>query len=94
MATFTSESDTTHLQARRCSVICHTIFFSLTTDIYRVSQNPLVPAAPQKQGRYNDPGVRVHYILLLAVLSIPFRLQSMATLEEGNEWQMWEFIRI
>jgi len=73
MASFTSESDPTHLQARRCSVICHTIFFSLTTDI--VSQNPLVPAALQKPGMYIDPG-------------------SMATLREGDQWQMWEFIRI
>ena len=50
----------THLQARRCNVICH-IFVSLTTDINRVSQNPLVPAAPQKSGNIYDHGVRVDY---------------------------------
>ena len=33
-------------------------------------------------------------ILTSVCLSIPFRLQVMATLEKGDEWQMWEFIRI
>ena len=32
--------------------------------------------------------------LISGFLSIPFRLQGMATLKEGNQWQMWEFIRI
>jgi hypothetical protein len=41
-------------------------FYSLTTDINRVSQNPRVPAA--HGGMLNSsPGVRVHYFLLLAV---------------------------
>ena len=36
-------------------------FFSLTTDINQVSQNPLVPAAPQKSITIYDPGVRVDF---------------------------------
>ena len=68
-------------------------FFSLTTDIYRVSQNPLVPAA--KQGMGHAPGVRVHHDYFASgCLSIPFCSQLMATLKEGDLWQMWEFIHI
>ena len=66
-------------------------FFSLTTDIYRESQNPLVPAA--KQGMGNEPGVRVHYFCFwLSINSLSSQL--MATLKKGDQWQMWEFIRI
>jgi hypothetical protein len=59
----------------------------------RVSQKPRVPAVKSGYDDLNVTGVRVHYILLLA-LSIPFRLQSMANLKEGHKWQMWEFIRL
>ena len=41
-------------------------FFSLTTDINRVSQNPRVPVSALGKDD-NKPGVRVHYFLLLAV---------------------------
>ena len=34
-------------------------FFSLTTDVNRVSHNPRVPTA--QQGVKDSPGVRVHY---------------------------------
>ena len=70
-------------------------FFSLTTDINRVSPNPLVPAAEQqKQRPYNSPGVRIHNFFASGCKSIPFRLQTMATLSEGDHWQTWEFIRV
>ena len=57
-----------------------------------VHHNPLVAAA--QEGDYDCPGVRVHYFFASGYLSIPFRLQSMATLEEGDQLQMWEFIPI
>jgi len=51
-------------------------FYYLTSDINRVSQNPLVPsAALYKPGFSKTPG-------------------SMATLKEGDQQQMWEFIRV
>ena len=68
-------------------------FFSLTTDINGVCQNPRVPAA-ERSMTITAPGVRAHCFFASGCLSIPFRLQSMATLEEGDQWQMWEFIRI
>ena len=43
----------------------HNFFFSLTTDVNRVSQNPLVPAVPQNW--YNNiKAVRVYFVLLPA----------------------------
>ena len=56
------------------------------------SQNPRVPAV--KLGNNNAPGVCVHYFLLLTVCHVNSLFQIMATLEEGNYWQMWEFIRL
>ena len=51
---------------RKCESVG--FFFSLTTDINRVSPNSLVPATEQhKPGKYNDPGVRIHKFLPLAV---------------------------
>jgi hypothetical protein len=51
---------------RRCR---HTIFFSLTSDINPTSKTPRVPTAREGMRINGDqlPGVRVHYILLLAV---------------------------
>ena len=68
-------------------------FFSLTTDLNHASLNPRVPAA-QPGSSENARGVRVHYFLLLTDCHVNSRLQKMATLEEGNQWQMWEFIRV
>ena len=71
------------------------ILFSLTTDINRASKNPPVPTA--QIDTYNVPGVRVYYFFASASLSlssIPFRLQTMATLKEGDQLQMWEFIQV
>jgi hypothetical protein len=65
-------------------------FFSLTTDLNRASQNPRVPAL--QEGK--ELGVRVHDFFTSGCLLILFRLQSMATLKEGDKWQMWEFIRV
>ena len=83
-----------HLQARRW---CHFsyYFFSLTTDLNRASQNPRVPVSALGKDD-NNPGVRVHYLFTSGCLSILFHLewQLMATLKEGDLWQMWEFIRI
>ena len=68
-------------------------FSSLTADMNRVSQNPQVPAA-QRGADGQSPGVRVLFFFASGCLSNPFRLQVMATLKEGDPWQMWEFIRI
>ena len=57
------------------------------------SLNPRVPAVQPGSGD-NAPGVRVHYFLFLTVSYVNSRLQKMATLEEGNQRQMWEFIRV
>ena len=53
--------------------------------------NPQVPVALGKRGDY---GVRVHYFLLPAFCQFSIRCQTMATLKEGDQLQMWEFIRI
>ena len=66
---------------------------SLTTDMNRDSWNTRVPAV--QPGNYkNAPGVRVHHFLLLTFCHVNSRLQIMTTLQEGNQWQMWEFIRV
>ena len=67
-------------------------FFSLTTDMNHISLNLQVPTA--QQGRSYAPGVRLHYFFASGCLSIPFRLQLMTTLKEGDQRQMWEFIPI
>ena len=94
MTSFTSESDSNTFAGEKIQRHIY-YFFSLTTDVNRSSQNPRVPAA---QSRVNDciPGVRVHYIFASGCLFklIHFRLQSMATLNEGDQYQMWEFIRV
>ena len=52
-----------------------------------------MPASAEQDKSKSVAGVRVHYFLLLSISgSISFRLQSMATLKEGDQWQMWEFI--
>ena len=56
ITTSTSESDFNILQARRYNIICHTIFFSLTTNMNHDSQNPRVPTAQDK----GVPGCAVH----------------------------------
>ena len=71
MASFISESDSNTFTGEKIHHLSY-CFFSLTTDTNRVSQNPLVPAAPQKlNNNFNDPGVGVDLFLLL-VVSIPF----------------------
>ena len=68
-------------------------FFSLTTDMNRDSQNPRVPAAQRGMG--NERGVRAFGSGRLSEsIPRPIRHQSMAALKEGDQWQMWEFIRI
>ena len=47
-ATFTSESDSNTFTGKKIQYHLSCYFFSLTTDINRVSQNPLVPAALPK----------------------------------------------
>ena len=70
-------------------------FSSLTTDMNCVSQNPPVPTAQQDVSVLVKiaSGVRVLFFASGSLL-IPFRLQLMTTLKEGDQWQMWEFIRI
>ena len=90
MATFTSECDSNTFSVRNAASF--TYFFSLTTDMDHLSQNPRVPTAKDKDS--NNPGVRVHIFFVSGYLSNPFPLQSMAPLKEGDQWQMWEFIPI
>ena len=68
------------------------LFFSLTTDVNGVSQNPRVLSNPP-DCVYNIKVVRVPFSFCFW-LSISFRLQSMDILKEGDHWQMWELIRI
>ena len=67
--------------------------FSLTTIINLVSQNARVTAAAPQTGDFIR-GMRVYYYFASGCLSIPFRPQSVATLKKGDQWQIWEFIRI
>ena len=94
MASLTSKSDsnTSGSEETQHHYIIHAVFFfSLTTDVNRVSLNPKVPVALGIRGDY---GVRVHYLLLQAFCQFSLRRQTMATLKEGDQLQMWEFIRI
>ena len=59
----------------------------------RVSENPRVPMVEQREANLGGPGV-CPLFFISGFLSISFRLQGMATLKEGDQWQMWEFIRI
>ena len=74
----------------------HLSYYSLTPEMNSFSQNPRVPAVQegQRNAIRSVPGVRVHCFFASGYLSIPFRLQSMAPLKEGDQWQMWEFIPI
>ena len=58
----------------------------------RVALSLLVPEAVFTG--FEVPAVRVHYHFAFGCLSIPFRLQSMSFLREGEQRQMWEFIPI
>ena len=59
------------------------------------SRNPRVPALqPGSKTGSNDPGVRVTHYIVSRCVSTPFRLQTIANLKEGDQWQMWEFIRV
>ena len=100
MAGFTSEFDSNTIAGEELRDFSY-YFFSLTTDINRESKKPPVPSAQphQRDARERNnpeptvPGVRVLFFFASGCLSIPFGLQSMATLKEGDQWQMWEFIR-
>ena len=61
MASFTSESNLTTFAGEEMQRHLPYYFFSLTTDVNRVSQNTLVPTAQQGA---KGPGVRFHYCLL------------------------------
>ena len=91
MVILTSESDSNTSGSKETQHHFSYYFFSLTTDVNRVSRNLRVPAA--QQVGYGHPGVR-SIISAPGCLLIPLRLQSMATLKEGDQLQMWEFIRI
>ena len=98
IAIFTSEFDSNTFAGEEIQRHLSYYFFSLTTDMKRVSKNPRVPAV-QPGVRYNTnvAGVRVRYFFAfwLCVVNLnPLSIQSMATLKEGDQRQMWEFIRI
>ena len=98
MATFSSEYDSdTFSTGEKMQRLLSYFFFSLTTDINPASQNPLVPAQAQKgklDSYFHEPAVRVDYFFASCCLSIPIRLQTLTILREGDQRQMWEFIRI
>ena len=58
------------------------------------SRNPRVPALQPDRITGNGPGVCVHFYFVSGCLSISFPLQSMATLKEGDQLQMWEFLPV
>jgi hypothetical protein len=66
MVSFTSESDSNTFAEEEIKRHLSYYIFSLTTDMNPASQNPLVPTAWGGLAG-SVPGVRVHYILLLAV---------------------------
>ena len=70
MASLTSESDSNTFVREMQHHHCHTVFFSLTTNMNRDSQNPRVPGVPDGKG--DIYGVRVHNFLLLAICQFPF----------------------
>ena len=81
----------THLQARRCSLICHTIFFqSDYGHILRLSES--TSACGVAERKHLQSRGACCFFFASGCLSIIFRLQSMAILKEGDHWQMWEFI--
>jgi hypothetical protein len=61
----------------------------------RDSRNPQVPTMDQSNMRIaHVPAVRVHCFFTSVCSSIPFCFQVMAALNEGDQNQMWEFIRV
>ena len=61
MTSFTSESNSNPFAGEEMQRHLSYYFFSLTTDVNRVSQNPLVPAAQSVNLNTGVPGVRVHF---------------------------------
>jgi hypothetical protein len=95
MASSTSEYDSNTFTGEEMQRHFSYYFFSLTSDKSRLPQvATMQPNRDRSQPPNSVHGVRVCFIFASGCLSIPFHLQSLATLEEGNEWQMWEFIRI
>ena len=76
MQGLTSESDSnTFFAGEETQGHLSFYFFSLTTDINRASKNPRVPAAQPGSDKHDDDyvlGVRVPFLLLLAVSRSPF----------------------
>ena len=88
MASFTSESDSNSF-AGEMQPHWSYYFFSLTTDVNRVYQNPVVPTVTQNW--YNNIKVRAHFVLHPAVCQFPFRLQTMA---KGFDYNNFEGVRV
>ena len=82
----TSESDSNTFAG---NIIYHTIFQSHYGHKSRLSEFTSTHGARSQWSRGACP-----LFLTSDCLSIPFRLQSMATLKEGDQFQMWEFIRV
>ena len=57
------------------------------------SKRPRVPVA-QPGEVYNARGVSLYFIFASGCPLIPFFSKFTTPLREGNQWQMWEFIRI
>ena len=93
MATHTSESDSCRWEDSDAASFSYN-FFSLTGGMNRVYRNPLVPVARPINTTDTVPGVRVPLFFASGCQPISFRLQTVATLKEGDQWQMWEFIRV
>ena len=76
MTSFTSEYDSNIFTGEKMQRDLLSYFFSLTTDINCVSQNPLVPMNMKPRVETDTstrgPGVRVEIFLLLAVCKFPF----------------------
>ena len=96
MASLTTECVSNTLVGEEMQHQLSHYFSSLTTDKNHDCQNPRAPVT--SKGNLKDffdfPGVRVHFFFAVFYFSIPFRLQSMATLKESDFKQMWEFIHI
>ena len=84
----------THLQARRCSIICNTIFQSHYGHESRLSESASACIATRPGWVWwleYSRGACPFFFFASGPLLISFRLQLMATLKEGDQCQMWEF---
>ena len=93
MASLTSESDSTTFAGDE---IKHQLSFIILFSQSHYGHESRLPESTSAYGttRESFRGAGLVFFFASGCLTIPFRLQVMATLKGGDQWQMWEFIRI